>query len=582
MTPRPAASCQVVPSIPSFSVDDGFRYRIPEGLDVAVGHRVRVRVGGRRIRGFVTARFDDQAPSERTLVDVDGIVGDLPSFGERDLDFLRWCAGYYVTPLSVILSRTAPPNAGRSSRPAAATRPGTGFEVRAIQSAAPHTDTITAALATSPPGSTMVVAPSVAEVEVIAAAVAAAGHRTVVAHSDLSARAVTAAWVEAATRGDLVLVGTREVVLWPLPDLGSIVVVEDERRMMRSPSTPTIGVREVVLRRTTHRAVPVSFLSPLVSLPVLRRSPRLERPPGREWPLVEVADRNEEPPTGSVLLDRARRAIANAADDAGGVFVLVSRRGYAAAFRCARCGTLRRCAGCGSAVTGSDRCLRCGAGAEACVECGASTWRPLGAGMGVVVDDLARSLGSKVGDPAAGARVTVGTERDLIGRHDHALAVAVDVDGMALAPNYRAGEDALRTLVRLAQTVGRGRGRRLLVQTSDPSQPVVRALVAGHSGAFLAEELGIRRRSGFPPFGSLLALEVSGDVDADVLGDATRELASGLPGATVLGPAESGDRLRWLVTGEDLDAAKIRLRQVVGRLRDRGAQVRVDVDPIDL
>lgn len=581
MTSPIATSCQVVPGIPSFSVDDGFRYRIPPGLGVSVGHRVRVRVGGRRVRGFVTAVFDDEAPSDRPLIDVDGIVGSLPSFDAMDLTTLRWCASYYVAPLSVILARTAPPNAARSRRDVAVRRTGTGSGVRAIQSAAPHTDAILSALDTSPAGSTLVVAPSVAEVEAIGATLRSSGHRAVVAHSDLPAKDVTAAWVTAATGTDVVLVGTREVALWPVPDLGSIVVVEDERRVMRSPSTPTIGVREVALERASARSVPVSFIAPLVSLPVLRRAPRVTRSAGRDWPLVEVADRGEEPPTGSALLDRTRRAIANAARAGGTVFVLVPRRGYAAAFRCAKCGTLRRCLGCGAAVAGTERCLRCGAEAGACPECGAASWRPLGAGIGVVVDDLARTIGPDVGGPDDGARVTVGTERDLIGRRDHTLVAAIDVDGMALAPNYRAAEDALRTLVRLAQTVGRGRGRRMLVQTSDPDQPVVRTLVAGHPETFLAEELTTRRRSGFPPFGSLLALEVS-RIDDESVAALARDLPEDLPGATVLGPAESGDRVRWLVAGADLLDAKLRLRGIVGTLRDRGLQVRVDVDPIDL
>ena len=212
-----------------------------------------------------------------------------------------------------------------------------------------------------------------------------------------------------------------------------------------------------------------------------------------------------------------------------------------------------------------------------CPSCGGGLWRPLGAGIGVVVDDLGRFVGRDVGRAGDGRAVTVGTERDLVGMSGCRLAVAVDVDGMALAPHYRAAEDALRTLVRLAQTVERGRGHRCVVQTSDPHQAAIVALRSGRSEEFLSDEAQRRRRARFPPFGELIALEVADIQGAD---EVVRSSLEGL--ATVHGPARVGERDRWLITGHDLSRARLALRRGVGTMRDRGARVRVDVDPIDL
>ena len=194
-----------------------------------------------------------------------------------------------------------------------------------------------------------------------------------------------------------------------------------------------------------------------------------------------------------------------------------------------------------------------------------------------MVDDLTRVVGRDVGRAGEGRAVTVGTERDILGVSGCRLAVAVDVDGMTLAPHYRAAEDALRTLVRLAQTVERGRGHRCVVQTSDPHQRTIAALRSGRSDEFLSDEAQRRRRAGFPPFGELIALEVAGIDDAD---DLVRSSVEAL--ATVHGPAQVGERDRWLITGADLTRARLALRRGVGTMRDRGARVRVDVDPIDL
>src|SRR5690606_25600803 len=46
---------QVVPNLATFAVDDGFAYRVPDTLSgVETGSLVRVPLGGRRVRGFVT------------------------------------------------------------------------------------------------------------------------------------------------------------------------------------------------------------------------------------------------------------------------------------------------------------------------------------------------------------------------------------------------------------------------------------------------------------------------------------------------------------------------------------------------
>lgn len=574
MSERRLASCQVVPDIPSFAVDDGFRYRIPDGMAVSVGSRVRVRVGGRRVRGFVTEVFDEVG--DRPLLDVDGVVGTLPSFDRPMLDLLRWCAKHYVGPLSVICNRTVPPNVPRSRAETARPVTGPNFGVEYLVGPAPYGPAVAEAISSASDGSVMVIAPSVEEVTAIAEVLERTGRRIVIAHSSLAGKDATAAWTASATRDDVVLVGTREIVLWPMPAMVHLVVVEDARRVMRSPSTPTLGCREIAWERARRFELPLTFLGPLPSLEVVHRGAAVRAPDGRSWPLVEVMDRNEEPPSASVLLDAARSAITAVARSGGTAFILVPRRGYAAAYRCSACGQLRTCTACGATVT-QPVCARCATPSPACAECAGTTWRPLGAGVGVVVDDLRRSVGDAVGSATDNRPIVVGTERDLIGRHGNRLAVSVDVDGSALAPNYRAAEDALRTHVRLANAVARGRGHRCIVQTSDPGQPVVEALRSGHFDVFVQASLAARRRSGFPPSGELIALEISSTDDP---GPAVAAALAGK--ARIHGPAPMQDRLRWLITAPDLDDARVSLRTLVGNLRDRGARVRVDVDPFDL
>ena len=94
---------------------------------------------------------------------------------------------------------------------------------------------------------------------------------------------------------------------------------------------------------------------------------------------------------------------------------------------------------------------------------------------------------------------------------------------------------------------------------------------------FFGPELDERAAFGMPPSGDVIVLEISGSEDAD------EQIRKALVGAaTVFGPAARRGVERWLNQGPDLAPAKRALREVVARQRDRGAKVRVDVDPRDL
>jgi primosomal protein N' (replication factor Y) len=199
--------------------------------------------------------------------------------------------------------------------------------------------------------------------------------------------------------------------------------------------------------------------------------------------------------------------------------------------------------------------------------------------VGRILEVARRTLGSEfVGNIDEGRPVVVGTERDLIRAGTVDLAVAVDADGLILGTNYRAAEEALRVLTRLAGIVPLGRGKRLMVQTSQPQHPVLAALRRGDPIEFLESELAKREELGFPPAGELIVVEVrDGGSDSDTL---LREAVGSE--ASVYGPASAPRGSRWLIQGDRLSMVRTRLRPVVQRLRDAGAAVRIDADPLDL
>jgi primosomal protein N' (replication factor Y) len=576
----------VVPEIPSFAVDDGFTYTIPDDMPVHVGSKVRIRVSGRRLAGYVTAVFAES--SDRRLLPVDSVAGSAPLFDDHLLSICRWAAEHYVAPLSTILKRTSPPNAPSSlterdpssGEEATSETRGPGAATYRI-SAAPHTDTLVKLVADHRSESTLhIIVPTAIEAGMVSDALAEHWNdRVVAATSSMPGGEVTRAWRRAAHNPTTILVGTRETVLWKLAGGGRWIVVEDGRRVMKSPASPTLHVRDIVWRRSggDDRA---SFVGPVPTLELLAAGVDVIGQSGRAWAAVDVIDRTEEPPGSPMIASKTRAAINRAVKDDNRVFVLVTARGYAPAFRCRSCAALRRCPSCQSTALIDDVCRRCSSTVGACAECGSAAFAPLGAGMGRIIDEVASFAGaSNVGQSEDRRAITVGSERDLVGLGTIDLGVVVDIDGIAGAPNYRAAEDALRLCVRVAHHIRRGDRNRLIVQTSATMQPVVQALAAGKSGPFLSDELMARKSAGFPPHGQLIAIEVAGvdSGDADVI---LRDVVA--PAATLRGPAPMRDRSRWLIQGPDLDPTRIGLRSAVGKLRSDGATVRVDADPVDL
>lgn len=587
---------QVVPDLPTFAVDDGFAYKVSEELaEIHVGSIVRVPLGARRIRGYVVSLRSGDTSKLKPIISVSG---DVPVFDESLLQTLRWAALNYVAPLSVLLGRSAPPNLPRGKglqprddvpvvkSPLAAV----SSEVAAGRHTRPsylitgrsYGETV-AGIASAPlqaGRNVAVVAPTVDEATALAATLHETyGDRVLYGSSALAAREVTKAWVTTVRSGGILMVGTPEIALWPLGDLGMWLIVEEGRRAMKAKSTPTLQVRDIVRRRALVERTAVVFLGAVPTLDVLARGPAVEEPPGRVWPLVEIVDRKEDPPGGKSVATRTVLGIRAAVIKGGQVFVFVSRRGYAPAFRCVRCRELRRCTECGSGPDRGDSCRRCGAALGPCQKCAGRRFEPLGTGIGRVAEELERQLGKEyVGPIGSGRQILVGSERDLPYVPETVLSVAVDADSLLMAPNYRAEEDAVRLLARVALTVAAGRGRRCLIQSAQPDHRALTALQSGHPGEYLAELGAERERDQLPPSGEMLAIEVKGDPTVSATDIA--ELAT--EATQVHGPETGGGRTRWFIQGPSLHEVRVRLRRMVQRWRDAGVKVRIDADPIDL
>lgn len=401
-----------------------------------------------------------------------------------------------------------------------------------------------------------------------------------------------------------VVVGERGAALTPVPELGLIVLADEANPAWKERRTPRHHARDAALGIARLRRAPAVVTGSLPSPGLWRhladghvtavRPPRtVER---QRHPRVDVVDTGVPLPSRrGRLAAETNHALADAVDAGRAAVVLAARRGEGTRLACRACRARRACPVCDAALAPADdggeswTCATCGwtGAAFACTECGGFDTAPLAAGAGRLAHELARAhpdaeVARMEGFDADGPRtrpaIGVLTRGSVVARprwlDDEPAAVAVlpDADAWLARPRLDAAEDALRLWLALARWC-----ERLVIQTREPGNATIQALVRGDPDGFWTAELERRAELRFPPAASLVRLTCrDGPGEA---GAVAGELRPALPaGDEVWGPDPEGG---LLIKCDDVRAtlrALHPLRAAWDR-DDRG--VRVDVDPIE-
>jgi primosomal protein N' (replication factor Y) len=170
------------------------------------------------------------------------------------------------------------------------------------------------------------------------------------------------------------------------------------------------------------------------------------------------------------------------------------------------------------------------------------------------------------------------------------LVGVIDADLGLAGGDLRAAERTFQLLSQVAGRAGRAEHKgRVLLQTYQPDDKVMRALVAADAERFYAAEAEDRRIAGMPPFGKLVALIVSGP-EAEAVDRLAAQLARTAPrhpDITVLGPAPAPlsllrgrHRRRLLLKASRAVPVQAVLRRWLGAVQpSHGLRIQVDVDP---
>ncbi len=353
-------------------------------------------------------------------------------------------------------------------------------------------------------------------------------------------------WAACREGGPRLAVGSYAALCLPLPEL-SLIAVEDEGndsyalKVGSQPFLPDLAAtlaEELGARLLLFGDIPASesLLRPGITLPPPRSRLHVvalgqEAATYPVGPLSLPAHRlpRDSWPLSSALLNGLHQVVERQRQ----AVVLAPRRGYSALIRCSRCGHSPSCPHCQvplrlHAEQHLLSCAQCGHRQEApslCPECGASQWAPHGPGTEWIRQALARQFPdvpiwqrdadhreplTELASGHSGLLVATQSVLQSEAPPDLALIAISLADSWLGWPDFRASERFHR-LLRQAACWHPERAPLLVVQTYSPEHPALRSLAEGEDvAAYLLAEHPSRKALGYPPFGALALIEVSG------------------------------------------------------------------------
>jgi primosomal protein N' (replication factor Y) len=356
-------------------------------------------------------------------------------------------------------------------------------------------------------------------------------------HSNLAEGERCTNWLTARDGRAQVVIGTRLSIFTPMPQLGLIIVDEEQDASFKQQEGLRYSARDLAIFCARQRRVPVVLGSATPSLESYQNARtrrfghlHLTRRPVAARAGIKLVDVRGMAKAQS-MSDQVLQAIAASHARGEQSLIFLNRRGFAPVLVCTACGWNAGCSRCSARLVwhlraAVLRCHYCGHQErlpKACPSCGNQDLKGLGQGT----QRLEQSLGEHFPDArilridrdSTRRKHAWATMQDAIRReridilvgtqmlakgHDFpklTLVVVVNPDGALFSADFRAGERLFQQLMQVAGRAGRADlPGEVLVQTQFPDHPLYQALVRQDYRSFADELLDERRRAGFPPF----------------------------------------------------------------------------------
>ncbi len=386
--------------------------------------------------------------------------------------------------------------------------------------------------------------------------------RVAVLHSSLPAGERYDQWKRVRSGDAKVVVGTRSAVFAPCPDLGLIILDEEQEHSYKSENAPRYWAKEVALWRGVkeNALVLLGSATPSVESMFYAKSGvytlyRLdERYGGRPLPKVEIVDMKQQLQLGNdlALSYDLQDAIRETAAGGKQSILFLNRRGNSRALVCVDCREIPECPRCSAKLTyhsANERlmCHYCGHSqpvSDRCPLCG-GPMKPMGTGtqkvqqqiQGIFPDVQVIRMDTDTVNAAnthekiletfqrENIPVLVGTQMVAKGLNlpNVTLVGVLDGDLSLYTDSFRAAETTFNMLTQVVGRAGRGSSAgRAMIQTMVPEHKVITLAAKQDYDSFYELEIQLRKAQSCPPFADIAAVTFTGLDEAKVLHGAAK------------------------------------------------------------
>jgi len=521
----PSLGRRIVRVVPDVSgVNKTFDYLVPESLkNVKVGSIVRVELQGRRVDAWVISEVENPS-SEINFKDVISLLSEGPS--EEVVQLSQWAARRFCGPLRAVLSSASPllrvKQLGTRHSGAARKSGQRGVVAEAEELFNNQRGGVLVWPAPRPlrpvlesgisRGRTLVVTPSVGFARTIAQALRREG---------LSVALMPDDWQRAAEGVDVV-VGARSAVWASIPELKSIIVLDEHDERLQDERSPTWHSRDVAIERARALGIPCLLVSPLPTVSATHwagsRAVRFVEPATSDWPTIEVVDPysdlgDEEKPQFGLLSSRLIEVLR---DKSKTVVCILNTKGRSRLLSCKACKAIIRCENCDAAVIQNEdgllECNRCGAHRPAtCQSCSSNALALLRKGVAKMRGEIEKAALRQVVELSAETTVAanaaslvyIGTEAALHRVSSADVVVFLDFDNELFAPTYRAGEQAWTLLIHAIRLLKGSSNALIVLQSQDASNAQYADFVSPEPQLLIEREQKKRKVMQLPPYAAM-------------------------------------------------------------------------------
>lgn len=346
-----------------------------------------------------------------------------------------------------------------------------------------------------------------------------------------------------------VVIGVRSAIFLPFRELGLVIVDEEhENTYKQQDPAPRYHARDTAQVLALHHNARVLMGTATPSFESLynartgkygyvRLDSRYGKVKAPEVVLANIKTATKRKQMRSHFTPELHQAIGEALKSGEQVILFQNRRGYSHYIVCSECDHIPKCMRCDVSLTyhrisGKLECHYCGHKENmphACPSCGSTSMLMKGFGTEKIEDELPLLFeGIRVGRLDTDTARSLNRARSIIAQFEEgkldlligtqmlskgldfsnvSLVGVLDADQMLHFPDFRAFERSFQLIHQVSGRAGRRQKQgKVVIQTLDPSHPVIQFIHAGDYEGLYADQMDERELFGYPPFRRMIRI----------------------------------------------------------------------------